>query len=337
MWKIGTARLDDLALAAGRAVQLAGRRVHERARVAHRVHVVVGAQRAVGAEADRHRLVPAVHRDEVDVHVDEQVGLRGPLVQLDRSRPARSRRARRCRPGPRRRGCRGGRGRTRRTRAGPTARLQLGRGHAAVHGQRRDQVDVVHARAVGALEHLLDHLLAHVRRAHRRQRQRDVVERDRQAHARAQQRVERVHPERVVERGGDRRLRTSARPGQRRRRVDDARADREPLQPQRLARVEQRSAATSRPPPTTHASRCAAARGTALERSIWVGAGTLRREIVLMRRSAGRRRSSRGRRGPRGATPRARGDSRAGASRASTRRPGRSRPASSSASSKSLS
>ena len=35
------------------------------------------------AEPDRDRLVAAVHRHEVDVHVDEQVGLGGALGQLD--------------------------------------------------------------------------------------------------------------------------------------------------------------------------------------------------------------------------------------------------------------
>jgi hypothetical protein len=52
-----------------------------------------------------------------------------------------------------------------------------------VQRERGDQVDVLDARAVGALEHLLDDPRADVRLAHRRQRQADVVERDRQLHA----------------------------------------------------------------------------------------------------------------------------------------------------------
>ena len=34
-------------------------------------------------EPDRDRLVAAVHRDDVDVHVDQQVGLGGALGELD--------------------------------------------------------------------------------------------------------------------------------------------------------------------------------------------------------------------------------------------------------------
>ena len=52
-------------------------------RVAQRVDVVVRLDAVVRAEADRDRLVAAVHRDDVDVHVDEQVGLGGALGQLD--------------------------------------------------------------------------------------------------------------------------------------------------------------------------------------------------------------------------------------------------------------
>jgi hypothetical protein len=44
---------------------------------------VVVAQRPVAGEADGGRLPAAVHRDEVDVDVDEQVRLGGALVDLD--------------------------------------------------------------------------------------------------------------------------------------------------------------------------------------------------------------------------------------------------------------
>ena len=69
---------------------------------------------------------------------------------------------------------------------------QLVLGHAPVQGERGDQHDVVDARLGRHVEHRLDDHLADVGRLHRRQRQRDVVEADRQLHARAQQRRQRV-------------------------------------------------------------------------------------------------------------------------------------------------
>ena len=45
-------------------------------------------QALVVAQADRHRLVAAVHRHEVDVDVDDQVALGGAAVDLDRARRA---------------------------------------------------------------------------------------------------------------------------------------------------------------------------------------------------------------------------------------------------------
>ena len=44
---------------------------------------MVRAQAPVAAEADRDRLVPAVHRDEVQVHVDDEIALDGLAVELD--------------------------------------------------------------------------------------------------------------------------------------------------------------------------------------------------------------------------------------------------------------
>ena len=61
---------------------------------------------------------------------------------------------------------------------------QLVLGHAAVQGERGDEVDVVDAGRGGQVEHGLDDALAHVGPAHRRQRQGDVVERDGELHAR---------------------------------------------------------------------------------------------------------------------------------------------------------
>ena len=236
--------LDDLALARGAAVQLALARVHEAARLLQRVRGVVGPEARVRAEADGNRLVPAVHRDQVDVHVDEQVRLGGALGQLDLLVGARLAEVddlvrvlgvvvveavgiELVEDAP-----------------ADRAFELVGR-HAAVQRERGDQVDVVDAGAVGALEHLLDHQRADVRLAHRRQRQADVVERDRQLHPRAEQGVQRVHAERRVERGGDRRVDVGE-ALQRRRRIDDARADGEPLEPELLAGVEQRRRAVLR-------------------------------------------------------------------------------------------
>ena len=76
-----------------------------------------------------------------------------------------------------------------------------------------------------------------VRRAHRRQRQRDVVEGDRQLHPREQQLRQRVHVLRVQQRVLDRLV--DVRHGrQRLRRVDDAGAEREALQPEAEALVD---------------------------------------------------------------------------------------------------
>ena len=44
---------------------------------AHHLRVVVRAEALVAAEADRDRLVTAVHRDEVQVHVDDEIALDG--------------------------------------------------------------------------------------------------------------------------------------------------------------------------------------------------------------------------------------------------------------------
>ena len=57
--------------------------VHERAALLKRPHVVVVAQAAVAGEAGGGALVTAVHGNEVDVDVDEEVALRRPLADLD--------------------------------------------------------------------------------------------------------------------------------------------------------------------------------------------------------------------------------------------------------------
>ena len=80
--------------------------VHERARVHHRLGVVVVAQALVRRQPDRHRLVAAVHRHQVDVDVDEQVGLGRPPVDLDVLALVGEADVEQVRRGPRRRGCR---------------------------------------------------------------------------------------------------------------------------------------------------------------------------------------------------------------------------------------
>src|SRR4051812_39437203 len=88
------------------------------------------------------------------------------------------------------------------------------------------------------LEDMLEDPLADVRLAHRRQGQREVVERDRQAHSRRQQRGKRFAVDRVKQCTLDR-LVDVRHTGQRLRWIDDTRAERELLQTERLAGVQQ--------------------------------------------------------------------------------------------------
>ncbi len=78
---------------------------------------------------------------------------------------------------------------------------QFGLGQAAVQGQRTDEDDVVDPRLGGQVEDLLDHQLAGVGTAHRGQRQRHVVEGDREPHPRPQQRRQRLGVAVRVEQG----------------------------------------------------------------------------------------------------------------------------------------
>ena len=66
-----------------RRVKLGAVLVHEASRGLHRARVVVVTKAAVAREAGGHALVAPVHRHEVDVDVDEQVGRGRTLVQLD--------------------------------------------------------------------------------------------------------------------------------------------------------------------------------------------------------------------------------------------------------------
>src|SRR5207253_9639058 len=65
-----------------RGVKLRAVLVHERAAVLHGAHVVVVAQALVRRQTGGHALVAAIHGDQVDVHVDEQVALGGSPIDL---------------------------------------------------------------------------------------------------------------------------------------------------------------------------------------------------------------------------------------------------------------
>ena len=167
-----------------RGVQLGVVHVHERAAVLHRAHVVVVPDAAVGGEPGRDGLVPAVHGDEVDVHVDEQVALGRAAVDLDVlavvGEPEVDEVRRVLGVVLEQQAVR----RERLEDAVAEGVAELGVGHPAVEGERGDQHDVVDAGLGGQVEDRLDHPLAHVGGAHRREGERDVVEGDREPHAR---------------------------------------------------------------------------------------------------------------------------------------------------------
>ena len=147
-------------------------------------HVVVVAQAAVAGQPGGDALVAAVHGDQVDVDVDQQIGLGRPLVdlhvlalvglaQVDQAvgvlgvvleqQPVRGEGV-----------------------VDPVADgvAQLGFGHAPVQGQGADEHHVVDPGRGGHVEHGFDDPLAVVGALHRRQRQGDVVEGDGEPHAR---------------------------------------------------------------------------------------------------------------------------------------------------------
>ena len=195
---------EHLAHAPVRAVELALVAVHEAAGALHRLHVVVVPQRPVRGQAGGGGLPAAVHRHEVDVHVDDQVAGGRPLVDLHLLALARLADERHAV------GILGvvvveeAVGREGVVHAVADGVAQLGLGHAAVQGQRRDEVHVVDPGRRGQVEHGLDHPLPHVGPAHRGQRQADVVEGDGELHARLEQRAQRGRvAERVVQRVAD--------------------------------------------------------------------------------------------------------------------------------------
>ena len=223
----------------GRVVdrRVSGPRIHVALRLEHRVHVVVVPKALVAGQADRDRLVAAVHRHEVDVHVDDQVGLRRPLHDLDVlahvgltdvGEPVLVLCVEVVQA------------------IGPEGAVDaladhpadlLGR-HPAVQRRRHDDLEVLHPGAGGQLDHVLEHALTHVRGHHRRQRDREVVDRDRELHPREQQLGQRLLiAGRLEQRATDLPVEV-AQARQRIRRIHDARAEREPLHPVPLALVD---------------------------------------------------------------------------------------------------
>ena len=80
---VHTGLADHLAHAPVRVVQGGAVAVHQGAGVLKGVDVVVVAQAAVAGQPGGGALVATVHRDEVDVHVDDEVALGRPLGDLD--------------------------------------------------------------------------------------------------------------------------------------------------------------------------------------------------------------------------------------------------------------
>ena len=152
--------------------------------VPHGLGVVVVAQALVAGEPRGHALVAAVHGHQVDVHVDQQVGLGGPLVDLHVLALVGHAQVEEVV------GVLGvvlGEQAVRGEGVVDTVAdgvAQLGLGHPPVEGEGHDELDVVDPGLGRQVEHLLDHQLADVGALHGRQRQRDVVEGDGQLHAR---------------------------------------------------------------------------------------------------------------------------------------------------------
>ena len=79
-------------------------------------------------------------------------------------------------------------------------------GHAAMERQRSDEVYVIDTGCGGHIEHLLDDALPNVGLPHGRQRQRDVVEGDRQLHAGLEELGQGIVVDRFEQRVTDRRF-----------------------------------------------------------------------------------------------------------------------------------
>ncbi len=202
-------------------------------RIAQRRGVVVMAQALIGREANRHRLMPAVHRHQVDVQINDEVRFRraprqpdfflmlglaehrefGAILSVEIVEPV----------GPVLLEC---------ALAHDASDLRLG--HAAMKRSGDHQVDVVDAVIGQRLEHLIEQPLANVRPAHLRQRQAKVIDRDGDAHVGIELREERILIFRM-EQGVANRLIGIGQRVERRRRINHARTDRQLLEQELLA------------------------------------------------------------------------------------------------------
>src|SRR5215217_2462266 len=146
------------------------------------------ADRGVGGEASVHRLVAPIHRDEVHVHIDEQVALGDAPADADLLAqvrlayddvPVRVLGVVVIEPV--------------RVVAGhdpaPQTMLELGFCHPAVQAEGRDEVNILDTLGGSLLQYLFDNLLTNVWLSHRWQRYREVVEGDSQLHARPEELV----------------------------------------------------------------------------------------------------------------------------------------------------
>jgi hypothetical protein len=113
--------------------------------------------------------------------------------------------------------------------------LHFPRRHFAVQGISNNQMHVVHAVRRAHIEHDFEHRLAQIRRLHRRQRQRNIVHRDRHAHSRFKLRVKRFRVNRMIDRVTNRRL-AIRQTFNRRIRINHARADRNVFENKILAK-----------------------------------------------------------------------------------------------------
>ena len=195
--------------------------------------VMVMPQALIRRESDRDRLVPAVHRHQVDVQINEQVRLGraprqphflamiglaehrqlGAIFRVEVVEPVRP---------------------VLLERALANDAANLGLRHPPMQRRRDHEVHVVDAVVGQRLQHLVEQALADVGPAHLRQRQADVVDRDRHAHVGIELREQRVLILRM-EQGVANRLVGVGERVQRRRRIDHARADRQLLEQKFLA------------------------------------------------------------------------------------------------------
>ena len=204
--------------------------------MAHGGDVVVMAQAAVAGQPGSHALVAAVHGNQVDVDVDQQIRLGRPFVDLNVLAPVRL-------PQPRQSiGVFGvvldqqpmrGEGVIDAV-ANGVAQLRFG--HAAMQGQGADEHHVIDPGCGCRVEHGFDDPLPVVRAVHGRKGQGDVVEGDGEPHAGEQQLRQRLAVAARVQKGLPHGLVRIVEGVKRFGRVDHPRpSGRKPLQPKAFA------------------------------------------------------------------------------------------------------